>query len=113
MKLPRRTAIWIGLGLLLTGLGGFYHLREPSYEGKSLSEWLKDFDKEPLNLTSGAPHAFSTNSPLMPMPRGTRIGPGRLSIPVRADAWQVHPINLQIVPTASVVTAVRKMGPKA
>src|SRR2546426_8934527 len=108
MKNQRRITILIGLGILLAGLGVCIFLpREPSYEGKSLSEWLKDFDKAPQNLASGTTNALDRG------PLGTRLGPGPLSLAIPSSAWQQEPIYLQITSTATVVKAVRQMGAKA
>src|SRR5262245_49614430 len=46
----RRIAIFFGLGVLLAGLAILVLLpSEPTYEGKSLREWLKDFDRIPID----------------------------------------------------------------
>ena len=44
----RRTAIFFGLGVLLAGLAFFLLPREPTYQAKSLNEWLKEFDRVPI-----------------------------------------------------------------
>ncbi|PYI86686.1 MAG: hypothetical protein DME26_08580, partial [Verrucomicrobia bacterium] len=135
--------MFVGLGVLLAGLGFFVLLpREPTYQGRSLSEWLKEFDGVEMDrylppISPSPTNVFAEMSKskelkvkyrlaLMPtttnavaktteMAEMSRYGRALGRLPPQPDPnpFHLYRFQFQDTSTASVVKAVRAMGANA